>query len=321
MARGALGVLVCAVALLALPATSAAKPGYAVSLPSFSIEARLPRSDGYRVSIGGGRGWFELVIGRGNESALYLARGKVDPKGIDVDLGRLGHLKARFVEQRRERGLGFPGCRGKRPIEVEGRLEGSFAFRGEGGYVTVSSTRAKASYTRYFKETCHFEPDDDKSEESIDLLEVRGKTQAGRRVELHADHLAGFGTPSILAATREKIGRVLALKYSQPNDKRSLLDFSLDAGLPQTAELSPTAPFHGSAFYSVQPDGTSDWSGDLRVSFLGIGSVPLTGDGFRADACRVRISSQSIACDLSRGSARETSTARLWRSAERVLGR
>jgi hypothetical protein len=152
-ARGGLTILVCAMAL-AMPTSTAAKPGYGVSLPYESFSAQLPKSNGYKVSLGTFRNWVEIVLYRRDELAIYLAKGKVNRDRIDADFGSFGRVHLHFSGHPLEGEPLFPGCRGQRPIEARGRLDGEIRFRGEDNFATVSRDRAKASYERGFREVC-----------------------------------------------------------------------------------------------------------------------------------------------------------------------
>lgn len=304
-ARGRLVCLVCAACALALPAGAMAKPGYSVFPGSFYLSAKLPKSNGYTVYLGSqGHRWVEMVVDRRGESAFYFARGKANRHGVDVDFGRFGHVHADFEGHRPKSEPIFPGCHGRRPIEVRGRLEGDFRLRGEDGYVTVSAERAKASYERTFRWVCQFgaEPADDR--EQVDVLEATGRA-GGREIRFGATYLTSIGVPVISASTSERIGRVIAAKLTSTFSENSSLEFSPPkSSRPTTATVKPSLPFRGSASYVVQPDGSSEWSGDLRVPLAGLGQVQLTGPGFHADACRIPLSEGALKCKRPRRDAR-----------------
>jgi hypothetical protein len=297
--RGLLGVLACVAALIA-PTCAAAKPGYMVSPPSFSIYGKLPKSGGYRVYVAAWHSLVEITLSRGDVAGIYYVKGRANRHGIDADFGRFGHIHARFVGHRTRRQDLFPGCRGRRPIEVHGRLKGIFRFRGEGNYVEVSAARAKASYVRGFKETCYFGPDSSPSNHTADILEVSGETAPRQRVGLSSAEIDGIDATFAFASIYERIGRITAIKSTLTADESSRLEFDPSRGQPKTVEFSPAFPFHGSATYTRLAGGSTEWSGDLRAPFAGLGTVPLAGPSFHATACRVRIA-QTISCDAQHG--------------------
>jgi len=302
-ARGFLGVLLCAAAA-ALPGSAGAKPGYSVSPESFSLEASLPKSNGYRISLASfGHRWVEVSLSRPNgEAALYLARGRANRHGIDVDLGRFGSVHARFTGHRLKVDPLFPGCHARPAINERGRLEGSIRFRGEGGYAEVTTRRARAEYVHSFREVCNFargaRPAPADRSELFEVLEVE-KKEEGRTVRLNVLNMTDPDTLaplSIWAGLQEWIGRVLAIKIASATGEGGSFEVSPPRGQPQTVSLDPTPPFRGSGSYALQPDGTSTWSGDLRVPFPGLGQIPLTGPGFSARACRTHIVEHTISC-------------------------
>jgi hypothetical protein len=308
-ARGLLGVLASAATLMALPGSAGAKPGYFVSPARFTLSAPLPKSNGYRVSLESfGHRWVMVALVRpGGEVALYFARGKANRHGVDVSLGRFGSVHARFTGHRVESDPLFPGCRGRPSIKERGRLEGSIRFRGEGGYAELRAERARAEFVHSFREVCNTFVREggpwlvpvDRSRpfrsQPYEVLEVE-KRGMGRKARLIVIDAMDLGPPIVLASTQERIGRVIAVKGAFARGDGSTFEFTPSEGQPQTATLEPTPPFRGAGSYTVQPDGTTTWSGDLRVPFPGLGQVRLTGPGFHATACRTHVFNHTISC-------------------------
>lgn len=297
-ARRRLLVLICVGASMALPGIAGAKPGYHVFPEHFSLEASLPKSNGYRISLNSfGHRWVGVTLSRrGGETAHYYARGKANRRGVDVSFGRFGSVHARFTGRSVKREPPQAPCHARRPIELRGRLEGSIRFRGEDGYATVASKRVKASYEHGFREVCDVGVVPPRKPSIFDVLSARGKSE-GRTIRFNAFYLESIGVPVISASTVERVGRVTAWKLSISENEKSRLEFSPPTGRPQTVTVKPTFPFSGSASYAVQPDGSVDWSGDLRVSFAGLGEVGLTGPGFQAEACHIRPPHGVIKCE------------------------
>src|SRR6476469_2140177 len=109
-ARGALAILVCALAAMALAAGAAAKPAE-VSLSSFELEG----SNGYEVEVtmvreGKRAPYVELRVVHDTLSASYEVRGSNGP-GIRAAFGPLGRLD--LVFRRRAKSVERPerGCR------------------------------------------------------------------------------------------------------------------------------------------------------------------------------------------------------------------
>jgi hypothetical protein len=311
-ARGLAGILACAVAL-AIPTTATAEPGYFVSDGGFSISARLPKSNGYTVRLyAQTHHMIEVALERRGEIALYFARGRANRHGIDVDLGRFGRVHASFRGHRTKSEPPFPGCHARPPIAFDGLLEGTFRFRGEGGFAVVSTDRVRASYQRRFKEVCYFGQANGGPSGSIEILEAKGKTADGRLIWFSAARLDEIDVPFISASTQKRVGRVSTVKFTLASENGSHLQFNPPNGDPQTVSVSPGSPFRGTATYGARLDAPSEWTGDLRVPFAGLGTVRLTGPGFHANACHVRRSSSTISCKRQEQGGRTAAIPRLW---------
>jgi len=59
-----------------------------------------------------------------------------------------------------------------------------------------------------------------------------------------------------------------------------------DPGKPKVAELTPPAPFEGSARFELTSPKTSTWSGDLAIELPGFGSTQLAGKSFESTLCQ-----------------------------------
>src|SRR5260370_1105998 len=92
-ARGCLVCFACALALVALPATAFAKPGYVVHSGSFGLDIGLPKRDGssYSISASDHR-HVELRAFRGGAAAAYRVEGWASSHGVHADFGPLGRV-------------------------------------------------------------------------------------------------------------------------------------------------------------------------------------------------------------------------------------
>ena len=292
-----LAIVFCACAVaLAAPIAAAAKPGFFVSGGFFSLSAVLPKSNGYTVSLETlGHRSIGIILNRTGETAYYLTKGRVDRKGIEVDFGRFGRLRADFTGHEVETEGVFPSCHGRKPIKFSGRLEGTIRFRGEKGFVTIAVEKVKASWEQTFREVCESSNRTrtggprlgafDDEDEVADLLEVSGRDE-GRRINLFAIRQHLFPATIVSASAIERTGKVTALKLASSDPTEAGLSFSPPEVRPRAATLTPSSPFHGSASYKEQATGPNEWTGDLRVHLPGLGTVALTGPSFRAYACR-----------------------------------
>lgn len=281
------------VAIAALPSAAAAKPGYFVFPGVFSLEADLGKDGGYSLSATAfGHHRLRVVAQRFGASASYSARGRVNGQRLNANFGKFGALHGRFHGTTREEPFFLPGCHGPMTIVGRGTLNGSFRFRGEGGYVQVATHRVRVHFERFFRQVCpnggSSGEEDRALEHNEDLganaLEAtahgRGRSLSLRGIELE------WGVALLTVATaRERVGPVTIERTAESRGKDDSLAFAPWDSYPRAVSISPSAPFRGSAVYTEQEDGTSSWTGDLRVPLVGLGTVPLTGPEFRVRTC------------------------------------
>lgn len=96
-----------------------------------------------------------------------------------------------------------------------------------------------------------------------------------------AEFVGGAGKEGgvFFAASEEARGRVAVFHSARAEAKRKTVKAN-DA--LTRAELTPPWPFHRSASFRADPDGSRTWSGYLSVSFPGAPRYPLTGEPFKA---------------------------------------
>jgi hypothetical protein len=293
-------VTVAAVALLALPSATAAKPKqHTLTLPgSFSLTARLPKSHGYALRLQShGHRRISLSVAGGGSFATYSAKGRANRNRVDADFGRFGHVALRFKGRTRlvEDKL-FGDCRRRPTVEQLGTLSGRLRFRGEAGFVEVSTDRVKAQTSREYREVCPLRHagvntlgvgragTSRKSDEELDLLAATAHSH-GRHVSFAAVRFPILGS-IYLAQTREHVGRVSATKTALFFGNERSLALSKTGVHPETARVTLREPFAGAAEYLENPGHAPSWTGSLRVLLPGAGVVPLTGQGFHATLCR-----------------------------------
>jgi hypothetical protein len=292
--RGGLIALTAAlIAVLALPAAAAAKPGYFVFPGVFSLEAELGRDNGYSLSLSSvGHRRVRVVVQRPGESASYAVRARVNGRRLSANLGRFGTFHGRFEGTTHREPFFLTDCRGPKTLVGHGVLTGSFHFRGEEGYVETAAHRVKARFERFFRQVCPNAGGSGENDRVLaheedlgaSLLEARSKAE-GRELTLRAMEL-DWGVALLTSATaREQAGRVEIERTTQSRGKDDSLEFGPRGSYPRTVSIDPSQPFLGSATLTEEEDGTSTWVGDLRVPLIGLGTVPLTGAAFRVKTC------------------------------------
>jgi len=297
-ARGGLAILVCAVAALALPAAAAAKPGYYVEKPSRVVILQREASHGYYAFVFGvNRHNLTLSISGEAGAANYVVRGRVSGEKIEGRFGNLGRVAMRFVPEG-EPDLGeLPrNCEGEPPVEREGHFVGQLRFAGENGFTRVRAARAEGVVLGLPRRVCKGR-----------RPEIEQPLPPGRLTSLSAlpsrPGLPRFSVYGQEPRVPQQTPRVAeeAVHIAFLSEKRSGMSITRQASAfttaetftvsplgqqPDTATVSPPAPFSGTATFEEQADGTARWSGDLKVELPGRGAIPLTGPDYRARLCR-----------------------------------
>jgi hypothetical protein len=271
--------VIAVVAALASPAVATA------SNPSFGVKTR----NGYRVSVHGSGADVSVSVARGHRLAFttYVARGTATANRVRASFGRFGRISVRFRpsanrtwETRHRR------CRGAHRFVVRnGVFVGHIDFRGEGGYVSVHSRRAKGK-VRELAAKCK-----------------RGRRRASDLRSIHLPPSAGEPEPPVLSASwREGLrsagftairGRkaIFAAFSEESHGRVAISRLAASLGSPVRrfnvddaftfARAAPPAPFSGTGVYLAAPEGTRTWTGSLSVDFLGANDFPLTGPPFK----------------------------------------
>ena len=305
--RGGLAILVCALAVLALPASAAAKPGYKVLPAGSELFLFLEDKGEYEVSLeANSRQRVLLAVEKGLFTATeYSTKGHVSSKRIEADLGDLGriaidvHLRPRQSEQEPSR----KNCKGPAPIYVPGTFHGKIRFSGEGDIPSFSVKRGYIGFVRRFKRVCKQrqrapkrnqkkkqKEEKPKLKLEFGLLDTSGKGD-GRSVRFEVFSLAqarnpakSFGIYEVAASERREGMRILrnSFGFLGPEEFR----MSKRGEQPLTLKVKPEEPFAGRALYKRGPGERATWTGNLSVELPGADAIPLTGDRYDAVFCR-----------------------------------
>lgn len=208
-------------------------------------------------------------------STSYLARGVARPERLRATFGKFGRISMRFRESRHRPWLGKKRrCRGAgRYVVRRGVFVGSFAFRGERGYLSIRAHRAKGAISSVAAKCQRH----DRRAHSSSLFEdtISGLIATDRTgVDATAFGAISFrGDLAYLAEREESRGRLGILRSAVILRHGELpINDAATAG-----RFSPGAPFHGAGLYRAAPDGSTSWSGNLSVDFPGAPRFPLAG--------------------------------------------
>jgi hypothetical protein len=304
------GVIVAAVALLALPAVAAAAPldlhrappelralmhsdahrpgSRSTSTPRFHFET----GNGYKVAVAGLGPDVVIDVSRRHSLATttYIARGVVSPTRLEVSFGDLGRIAVRFHPSGRVvRTKSRPHCKG--PDHITSRLGafvGDIRFSGEDGYASANVHRVKGRVSSPLSLRCapsvfkHERGESDsigssKQSFKLTLLSAGWKTALSSTAFVAA---AGFGKETLFFASSEQSEGAVAI-VRQAVAVASARTFTFDNALT-LGGVTPPAPFSGTGSFQAGPDGVKSWTGSLAVSFPGAENTPLSGPQFKA---------------------------------------
>lgn len=215
--------------------------------------------------------------GKSFAATVYLARGVAEPERLQATFGNFGKVSMRFRESRNRTWFGKRrSCRGKqRFVRRRGVFVGNFRFKGEDGYVSVRTHRAKGTIVEEARK-CRRTPGpgpilaETSSHQSFLLALARDGVDS-------TGFLTVDGRKSVFFATHEESrGKIAIIRLAMARGQAPLrANETLTA-----ARVSPPAPFHGTGRYRAAPDGTATWFGNLSVNFPGTPRFPLTGPDF-----------------------------------------
>lgn len=250
---------------------------------------QLPTGNDLSAKLGADDDDYDLKIYRRGQQATYFGReGKVTPTTIDVKFGDFGEFVADYKPARTIRSR-EPNrhCTGDRWTTTEGFVRGVLRFRGEGGYVRIDTTKAKAKLTYHPPWKCDYpwaraETARLRPEKDTAVLIASAGSVAKRRIGLLASRSSEDGTrpyTGFLATSLEIRNGIGIARVTWARTRGAGFEFSHSAG---TALIDPPAPFAGSARFKRVPDARDRWTGSLTVPFLGVGRVRLAGPRFHA---------------------------------------
>ncbi|HEX5929487.1 MAG TPA: hypothetical protein VFY48_08840 [Solirubrobacterales bacterium] len=315
-----LGTLVALAVPATLAAPAEARPGYEVQERSLRLAVHPGASAGYEATIETeGHRRVTLTVRRGGTTAAYRTTGRVTKRGIEARFGDLGHVSVRFdgeprpfpslLPRRLRKDLADAGligeCFGPKPVREIGTFSGSIRFRDERGLERIDARRARGDVRRFYTRVCERSPFDLGLEQGdlpsaladFELSIFYAADASGdRRVSFEAIGLdlglPGESPGGFFLANGKLLERREGMAVTRT--ALSLLDegsviASRPGKSPVTATVTVPPPFSGTADYRKERGAPASWSGSLAFRSLGAGVVPLTGPGFSAALCRVRL--------------------------------
>jgi hypothetical protein len=261
--------------------------------PAFHPEFQVKAKGGYNIAVVGLGESVGVLVARGHglAASAYVVRGTATRNRLQASFGSFGRVSMRFQPLAASGADPRRFCRGHRPFLVRrGTYVGEFRFRGEGGYVTVDTHRAKGS-VREARPQC---------------AGRHSQRPLAKRPALIPPSAHGGSEHAILsAAWHHGISSAQFAAIESRSDKNDYLfeaetsrgrmaivrvailfgaggKFTHDDALTE-ARVAPPPPFHGAGTYLASPDGSKTWKGELSVTLPGAGRVSLTGPPFEVD--------------------------------------
>jgi hypothetical protein len=276
-------------------------------------------SHGYKIAlvaaVEGAHSPVRIVVEDFKGGAEYEVAGTVTSTAIRASFGQLGEVSLRFHPSGRvlhsdsEGG----GCSLHDRAHL-GTFVGTFRFRGEGGYTSltahrepggVGSPHAPINEKEQLKLGCpepdhtYFVPPEEiersfsepapKSEVSPAVEVVGVKASPDEATAFVAGEFALFSSPKrratptsclFIALREEIVGPVSISRQVFQGGPLSQCPYEESSG---SFSVAPDMPFTGTAVFQQQADSSVSWLGSLAVPFLGLGVVPLAGPEFKSE--------------------------------------
>lgn len=242
---------------------------------------QLPADNGYTLNAvaipprRGTQGSLLLIASAKGRQVTYEAPATVTETSIEANLGEIGEVA---VEFQRSNKAAVVSC-GKRKVRFDsGSWVGTVEFHGEEGYAAAEATSIPGSVESFVGEFCGPLSGEGSSgpRRGAELF-VRNPA-LGPQLSVHKQRPGAAAL--IVARLREYLGGISIERVAaawMPGR-----DFVYDQRFLRTAEVTPPAPFAGSARFDLGLKAGRRWSGDLTVDMPGRTDVPLTGPLLRA---------------------------------------
>lgn len=277
-----LGRCLITAAVLALcllgPATALAAEDEDEPFHTFVAKA----TNGYRVMVLAGADAgepgeaFIFALHRSGERGAYYRTGaRVTSTSVEADLGRLGRINLRLFKSGKAREARLRCTTGRVDYE-KATYYGTFEFHGEQGFTDASANRIAYDIRPFGNlfacgNQAIIDAADPEQPETGALL--RGHARRGTRAfMLEAVKNRQQGRVLVRASLRERRAKLAIVRsvglYAAP----TALDYEPKLN---AAELSPPAPFSGTARFRRDATATGRWTGTLRVDFPGQRNVSL----------------------------------------------
>lgn len=217
-----------------------------------------------------------LTVSRGPRSTSYSVAGLISKRRVQARLGSMGGIDLRFDPNGRTRRSKMPRCTGGKLTHRRGVWEGNLKFRGEKGYTNINRFRVPGEVVSRPSLTCQVPNPSPLPPGTTSLFADRGSLPIGLSF-------------SALKRRRTSRASFTALKTEVRQRKIAITRTAIATGSAGSftynnqatrATVTPPGPFAGRGQFNS--NARRKWTGTLRVSLLGAGTVDLTGRGISA---------------------------------------
>jgi hypothetical protein len=238
-------------------------------------------------------------------SVTYTTRGRFfKDGGFEAKLPGLGRVAVHFKQTKSHKSsfAGPTGCTREVNTLHRGSFVGFVAFHGKGGFTVAKARRAEGRILETNREVCQVSTGPEPEEPPAPEVPVQDRTAsifasgqsgpaavtfetAGPR---QPDGATGSGLPTIEfeATYRSKFrGMGVSARAYVDSAHSNFLSVPTPIGTLTDATVTPPLPFSGVGVFHLETPTTASWSGELAVTFPGIGDIALTGPGITARLC------------------------------------
>jgi hypothetical protein len=293
------------VAAALLASTSAAGAETFAFGPGFVTFARVKATHGYRVNFSENeKGYlFVRVKGRGSTTDYATKVARAPAGRLVGNFGRRGRFDLRFVPVGKPEALPVGSiCTGPKGSLQAGYLIGRAHFRTERGFAQIRIHRVPAARESWAHLVCELtgglpvfgHPKEKRTTITATASDSRSIFVAPKRVltftatEFYRHAKPAARRDLFVAELMDRTGRIsVHRKVVVAAPERSLL-FPGAPQLPEEFATNPPAPFSGGAEFLRTPESAYTWSGDLAVSFPGLGPIRLAGPRFAVTICALK---------------------------------
>jgi hypothetical protein len=296
--RAWLAVCIALLAALVAPSPSSARDSRFVFSGYRSTTFTLQGSHGYKIAVESNRqGSVTLTASKQSVAASYSVHGRISLRRIEANFGKLGKISVSFhssgAKRKGESFLPPRLCSGRPGITEFGTFRGIVKFRGERGYTTVRTTRAKGKIVKSPRQVCRYGGGNLNSHllrraKAPDAAGLSAVARSKKRIVFfHAFKEEPSPKPLFIAITKEKRGRIEIARLALVGGSARTFVTSEDTDDPMAfATVTPASPFGGTGTFQRQGASPPSWTGNLNVRLPGRRKLSLTGSAFTTKLCR-----------------------------------